>query len=569
MVVRRLACILTVLGAVVPSASQTAGSSAQNPQQILQPEKKPETSTVSGRVVTAAEGAPIKSAQVGLVQEDAKQHPGIFAALTDSDGRFEIGKVPPGRYRFMASHTGFIANEFKAQGTGSGAVLALAPGQVVDDALFRLVRAAVISGRVVDEAGEPVMGIVLSALRKPTADEMENWGVRMKKEQLIAASSSITDDRGEYRMFGLRPGEYYLRASESPDDTFSRMQGIDWGLMDIEVMREVAAQYAPLYYPGVLQPGEAQAIPLRAGEEMQADFAMRRIKTVQISGHVIASDGKPASHAWVNLSLPEVDSFTMDLGANTESTGEFVIKGVPPGSYILSASQQVENRRFSTRQKIDVGESNLDSVVLAFGHGTIISGKVILAAQGLALERIHVYLSPEEEDFGPGGWAAEAKSDGSFEIPDVPDGSYALRVGGLEKGWYMKSARLGASDVLQKGLQVERGAAPGTLEIVLSSAAAALEGAVTQDDKPVAGASVRARPEPETPYNRMRSRGAETDQNGHFSLDTLPPGKYKVIAKLPSASPEVPALSSEAKVVMLGEHDHQAVQITLPKEKEQ
>ena len=104
----------------------------------------------------------------------------------------------------------------------------------------------------------------------------------------------------------------------------------------------------------------------------------------------------------------------------------------------------------------------------------------------------------------------------------------------------MKSARMGAEDVLQKGLEVERGSSGGMLEIVLSAASAQLEGTVTEHDKPVAGAQVRVKPDPETPYNRIRSTSASTDQNGHFLFNTLPPGKYRIAAKVPSASSESP-----------------------------
>jgi hypothetical protein len=180
-----------------------------------------------------------------------------------------------------------------------------------------------------------------------------------------------------------------------------------------------------------------------------------------------------------------------------------------------------------------------------------------------ALDRIRIHLeATSESDTAYFGFAL-VKRDGSFEISEVQDGNYALRIYGMEQGWYMKSARLGAEDVLQKGLEVERGSSGGTLEIVISSATAELKGAVTENDKPVAGAQVRVRPDPETPYNRIRSTSASTDQNGNFKFSALPPGKYRITAKLPSVSAETPATASEPKVVTLGEHEHQAVQLTL------
>lgn len=215
-------------------------------------------------------------------------------------------------------------------------------------------------------------------------------------------------------------------------------------------------------------------------------------------------------------------------------------------------------------QKLDVGEANVDNVTLSFGSGATINGRIIASGSGVAFDRMHVFLGSLDEENAPGGWA-EVKSDGSFEITNVADGTYIVRASVQQKGWYTQSVRIGATDALQKGLTVERGSTPGSLEIIVSSAAAQLEGAVTQDNQPVIGAHIRVRPEPQTPYNEMRSTGAVTDQNGHFSIPTIPPGKYKVVAKLPSGSPEVPALTSEAQILTLGEHDHQTVQLTLPK----
>src|SRR5437870_13758241 len=90
--------------------------------------------------------------------------------------------------------------------------------------------------------------------------------------------------------------------------------------------------------------------------------------------------------------------------------------------------------------------------------------------------------------------------------------------------------RFGSDDVLATGLQVERGSSGGTLEIVVSTGTALLEGSVTEDDKPAIGARIRLHPDPQTPYNRTRSRTVSTDQNGHFSLQ-IDPGKYIVVAR--------------------------------------
>jgi hypothetical protein len=170
------------------------------------------------------------------------------------------------------------------------------------------------------------------------------------------------------------------------------------------------------------------------------------------------------------------------MGSGTDAKGEFSIKGVPPGSYILSARQHDQDKLYVTRQKLEVGEEKLDSVIIAFGRGTNITGRVRAGSPGSnALERIRVGLEPTD-DANEGAYAsAEVKKDGSFQFNDVADGGYALHVG-VEEGWFVKSARLGGEDVFQKGVQVEKGASGGSLEIVLSSEGAQLDGTVTDKE---------------------------------------------------------------------------------------
>ena len=452
-----------------------------------------------------------------------------------------------------------------SKGTSQGAVLSLGPGQQIDDTLFRLVRAGVVSGRGIDEAGEPLANVWVSALRRPTEEEREDWSKGQKQHQFVKASGARTDDRGEYRIFGLKPGDYYLKASESPDlDQVGNIDGSD----NYFLLRQIVTEYAPLYYPGVLQISDAQAIPLRAGEEVRADFEMRRVKTVEVAGRVIGADGKPATHAYLLLGVPGVGDLGGDLEGSTDSKGEFLIKHVSPGSYILTAVQNDENRHEFTRQKLEVAESDLKSVILSFGRGTDIRGQIISQGSNPAIDRLGLGLESQDEDESISG-AAQAKKDGTFLLADVPDGSYAVDVWDLEKGWFIKAIHYGSIDVLEKGLQVEHGSSSGTLEVVISSAGAEMEGTVNdQDGKPIVAAQVRMRPEPETSFNRTRAHTTGTDQNGHFSFSSLAAGKYKVWARSPSTFPEAPVANSESQTVTLSERDHQSIQLKIDLQKD-
>ena len=561
-----LALAVAVLGNVLFAQAPT-----KSPDNSDKANKPAGNCSVSGRVVSAADGTPLRSARVGLIQANERKHFQAYAATTDDRGHFELKQIEAGRYQFFASHIGYLEQQYQAKvpGEDEGAMLSLASGQEISDVLFRLVRAGVITGKVLDPSGEPMMGVTVSVLRKPTAEELEDAEPGARKQKLVSTSAGLTDDRGEYRIFGLKPGDYYVKAAESGETRYFPGQMENWN--DVVLVRELGSQYAPLFYPGVLQMDQAQAIPLGAGQEMLADFAMRRIKLTEVSGHVIGADGSPATRAHVDLSVPNVESdWGGELGAFVDNNGEFSIKGVPPGSYVLSVWQNDQGRQYFARQKVEVGEGKIDSIAIALGRGAKLRGRVIATGGGtVALDRSQVVLgSTSEDETGIGGFA-EVKKDGTFELDGVADGSYTLMNGGLGQGWFVKSAHVGNQDVFQNGVQVENGAAVGSLEIVIGSDGAQLEGTVTDSDKnqPLVGVQVKVRADPPTQYNLFRLREASTDQNGHYELKYVPPGKYKVSAKIPSSGGGAPAIKSDPVAVTLGDREHRAldIKLTIPK----
>ncbi len=559
--------LITPLALILAATNLFGQAEPQNPNQPQKPKAEGNCSVI-GRVVSATDGSPLRSARVGLAQADVRDHPQVYGETTDNEGRFELKKVVAGRYRFFASHIGYLDQSYQAKSTerGQGAMLSLLPGQEITDVLFRLVRAGVITGKVVDDAGEPMIGVSVAVLHKPSEEELEDAGPRARKVEMRTASVRQTDDRGEYRIFGLRPGEYFVKATET--GTYMG-GGQDSGMgQQRMILQSLGSQFAPMYFPGVLQPDQAQAVVLRAGEEVQADFAMRRIKLVEVAGRVMGADGGPQTEAYVQLSATGVEDWLSGLGTSTDSKGEFSIKGVPPGSYYISTGTYERGNVHNTRRRIEVGESNVGSIVLSLSGGATIHGRV-LGGNSRAPGHEGVMLEPtaEEAESEPG--YTEVEKDGSFDLKSVMDGGYALGVYGLQQGWFVKSARLGNEDVFQKGVQVEDGAVKGNLEIVVSNDGAQVEGAVTESDenKPLVGAQVKVRVDPESEYNRSRSEQVNTDQNGHYVLKDLAPGKYKVTAKVPSSGADAPSIKSEPVTVTLGEREHRGldIKITVPK----
>src|SRR5882757_9972029 len=335
-------CLVLASAAVVQiTASQADRTGGKHPG------KQPAVCSVAGQVISATDGAPLISSRVVLIPEDSDS-PQAFSAATDSDGRFEIKNASPGSYTFLAIHTGYISQQYQARGPNGGALLTLVPGQELDRVLFRLVRGAVITGRILDENGEPMARVSVAALRRPNFDDFDDEGpgsgAPPAREELISASAAITDDRGEYRMFGLNAGEYYVKATATdPDDL--EQDGLGW-----IAQNSMGSHYASIFYPGVLQFDQAQPVVLAAGEELRTEFAMRQVKTMEVSGRVIAADGGAARGALVSLFSLEGTSFNEQLMAICGTKGEFTIRGVPQGRYVLNAQQRGDDGRQFARQ---------------------------------------------------------------------------------------------------------------------------------------------------------------------------------------------------------------------------
>ena len=519
-----------------------------------------ELCTVTGRIVTAADGNPLKSARIALVAEDTKSHDNMYAASSDSDGQFTLKDVPAGRYQFFASHTGFVEQHYKAGSTGAGPLFSLKPGEKVSDVLFRLVAAAVITGRISNEDGEPMQNIQVVALRRPTEDETEDEDAPVHKIQAEGVGTAESDDRGQYRIFGLKPGEYFVRA----EDTAEPRNGVPLD-QSFWVKQTLGSDLASVYFPGVAQLSQAQVVPVKAGEDAQADITMRRVKTVEIAGKVIGASG-PAGRTELRLQPDDLGQSDFYRDDTSDDKGNFRFRNVPEGTYFILAYQRDSGTRVyesRARQKVEVGGDNIDALTVSLNTGATIQGRIkVDGASSILLDTANLQLVPTDENGGMGAYT-EFKKDGSFELKSVSDGSYAIRVFGLQNDGYVKSARRGPDDLLEKGLQIESGAS-ARIEITVSSEGAKLEGSVADDDGPVIGARVRLVPDPLTPYNHLRIYRTNTDQLGQFSLNAIAPGKYKVTARRMVASDEAPQ-KSEPQAITLSESEQKRTQIKLEK----
>src|SRR5260370_364231 len=197
--------------------------------------KTPELCTVSGQVLSDATGEPLRSARLVLIQSERSEKPRSFKGISDNKGQFSINGILPGRYRFFASHNGYVPESYRPEGASrSGALLELIPGQKQSKVLFRLTQTAAIVGRITDEDGEPVSGVEVEAViarSKAAPAEDQDESLLVPRLELIPSPMPVTNDLGEYRLYSLPPGQYYIAAIDSgmPDLTEAALRGRAFG----------------------------------------------------------------------------------------------------------------------------------------------------------------------------------------------------------------------------------------------------------------------------------------------------------------------------------------------------
>jgi protocatechuate 3,4-dioxygenase beta subunit len=444
----------------------------------------------------------------------------IPAVTTDSQGHFILRNLEPGRYQLIAQRNGFARQVFGERAPGRGGTpLTIAAGQQMKDVVFRLVPTGALSGRISDSTGDPLPGITVQVLKSAYTEKGR------RTFQIVAVGH--TDDHGEYRVYSLAAGRYYMSADPA---------AIQGSPSDNDV---VEPGFVRAYYPGTTESSGASAIDLQPGAEVRAvDLTLRPQQLFNIRGRVFdPRAGKAPDVSSVELSSRNVqENLPHNANANINPlTGSFELKNVPPGSYWLAAVQLdvtgagplgPANLKFSVaRLPIDVVSSDVENVVLNFSSGFTVSGR-ISTDDGSQLTLVESTVGVVASGAPP--IPALVKPDGTFALENISPGEYRVELDSIPEGYYVKAIRLAQVDV-SNGMTIS-GPTSGTLEIVLSRDAGQVEGTVVDKDrKPVPNAQVVLVPE-ERPERTDAFRLGSSDQNGHFTIKNVVPGNYKLFA---------------------------------------
>jgi 5-hydroxyisourate hydrolase-like protein (transthyretin family) len=524
---------------------QTTPSPAQN-------------ATITGSVVKAATGEPLPGAQLLLTRVSAPNAGLIPAAKSDEQGNFVFMDIPAGSYRITATRNGYSQQQYGQRFTGrAGTVVTVGAGQQLKDIAFRMNAAGTISGRVTDVKGEPLPGVSVQALRS-------TYDVSGRRS-LQPAGSAKTNDLGEYRLYWINPGRYYVTAnatptgmeailSLSPEETqqVAQVQSIFGPGKNPNEVAELG--YAVTYFPGTREASGATPVDVQSGGENRGiDFTLSPDRKVHIRGRVVESGtGRPPQSAQFTMSPKGTtgaayDSFDgLDAFRNGNSynaaTGEYEIKDVSEGSYWLQVMTQNPNTTGApdilsflnaTQVPIDVAASDIDNLTIVVSPGIAISGRVRMEGQNQNVFG-NIGISLNSLSGGPasmsmlGGTTSHLAIDGTFLLPRIVPGDYKLSVTGLGPTMYVKEARLEQVDIFGGVTIADR--VNGLLEVTISSNGGEVDGTIMDAaSKPAANVGVVLIPDRQRDRHELY-KTATTDSNGQAVLRGLTPGDYRLFA---------------------------------------
>lgn len=469
---------------------------------------------ISGRVTS--DGQPVRGVVVFIQPSDFAQGSVKLRARTDQNGQFEIRGVPDGTYFLQAFAPALVVpNEYPMS---RGKVVNLSDNEVVDNVELQLKPGGVITGRVYDVDGSP---LVQENIRIFLADVN-------RKAQLylpFGYMSSTTDDRGEYRIFGIPPGKYLISV------------GVD---TNTSVARFNDTYHQMTFHPNATDEEKANVIEVSPGSESTGiDIIVGKVtKGFSVSGRIVdATTGKPIAglgYGYTTTFDPQSGRSNTSISSGaTNARGEFRIDGISPGKYAAYAVTTQEGEIYSDLGNFTITDSNVSGVVVRVHPGTSITGNVIVDGSGgpgaPRVSDVRLTFFCQSLNVAPRLGDVLIAPNGSFRITGLPRGIASFSISyPSPKGLTLE--RIERDGVIHKnGIEVGSGEEISDIKIILSYSTGAIRGQLQVEGGDISQTTLM--------FMNLRRNGAQQpmtmrtpfpDVRGRFLIEGLMPGEYEI-----------------------------------------
>ena len=512
-----------------PTAIQVGAGRPMRPERpgYIAPRPGVPAAALSGMVVDS-NGRAVPTVAVRVIGLSSVQ-----TQLTDEKGRFNFAALVPGEYVVTARKYGYYDGAFgKRRAGGDPLPVALAAGQAFADMKIELFRAAVITGFVLDEASEPVVGARVVAMRRYFVNG--DW-------QYSAAGTDSTDDQGIYRVYGLEPGEYLV---STPTTQVT-------GDAELPPTERVDLAYPTLFYPATRHSLLALPVQITAGEvRLAVNFQWSPVSAHAVAGR-LTGPGSMDGHL---IKLVPVDSREIGVGneaalALSAPDGTFEFERVPAGEYRLEAGGAFSAPSLIGlidpdpaaapplplwgHLTVNVADEDVRNLRVTMREGVTVSGLIAAPSSptrtASTLVRIPITIVPAR----PGltrTTTPRILPDGTFTASNMIPGEYFVRIGTLPAGLHLKSVTANGQDVMDR--PVDLGDADlANIVVTLTDRGTEIMGAVRDARlQTVTGAAVIVLPASSTSWTPNRTRRTRASTNGQFAIAGLPPGEYLIVA---------------------------------------
>jgi hypothetical protein len=463
----------------------------------------------------------------------------FYGAMTDKEGHFSIANMPPAKYGFSAKHNGFVPPD---------QIITLKEGEQVTDFTVEMMPEAVITGRVLDDSGDPVDDVYA---RATSVDPHVRFTMTLDRMYCQ------TDEHGRFRIVGA-PGKFYIFASKT---------GSEIPLHEIRTDGSQRPVYAQTWYPESESQERATVVEAIAGRETGGiDIRLVRKRSLSISG-VVAGTPDGSTHAIVFLH----SKFYGYPQAIPGPDGKFAFSGLAPDHYKLFAKYEAAGPPLiSPTVEIPLETSDETNLSLKLTPGEEVSGTLEIEghpAPAVLAQKRMVRLDALEPLIDAPQNGGEVSRDGTFQIAPVYPYKFHLHVDPLPENAFLKSVRLDGAEIVGAAVDLSRGVAGSNLKILIGLNGGQVEGTVAiAPGSKASGAIVILAATPDD-IGRNINVGVEVGKKYRFT--SLRPGKYRLIvtdSELGLEEENIPAMFSKAPEIEVHEGDRIIKDVTIPAE---